>query len=169
MNATCTLTNFSDYDIKGNILFKIIRKNNKDIMKISINISGLKPGLHGFHIHNTGNLTHGTKSLCSHFNPDNTNHGDIINSKKNRHAGDLGNIKVNKNGICKQILYDDIIKLSGKYNIIGRSVIIHENPDDLGKGGLDKDGNIINKKIYKESLKNGNSGDRIAAGVIGWA
>lgn len=64
-------------------------------------------------------------------------------------------------------LIDDKIKLKGKCNIIGRSVVIHENEDDLGKGGLDQNGKIINKKIHLESLKTGNAGKRIACGVIG--
>ena len=168
MNAICVLTNNSNKKIKGHIKFNIVNKNNKKIMKILLNIEGLKPGKHGFHIHEKGNLLEGCSSLCSHFNPDNTNHGDINNSKKDRHAGDLGNITVNKKGICNQIIYDNIIKLNGKYNIIGRSVVIHENEDDLGLGGLDDDGNIINKKIHNDSLKTGNAGKRIACGVIGW-
>ncbi len=168
MKAICVLTNVENKKIKGHIEFEIVKKNKKNMMKISINIEGLKPGKHGFHIHEKGNLLEGCGSLCAHFNPDNTNHGDISDSKNNRHAGDLGNIIADKNGVCKQILYDKIIKLNGKYNIIGRSVVIHENEDDLGLGGLDENGDIIDKKLHKESLKTGNAGKRIACGIIGW-
>ena len=66
---------------------------------------------------------------------------------RNRHAGDLGNITASKNGTVKTTRRDPIIKLKGKYNIIGRMVVIHKNEDDLGKGGIDSDGNIIDKKI----------------------
>ena len=168
MKAICVLTNNSSNKIKGYIEFDIIEKNNKKLMKISINIEGLKPGKHGFHIHEKGNLLEGCSSLCSHFNPDNTSHGDIINNKNNRHAGDLGNIIVNNKGICKQIIFDKILKLSGKYNIIGRSVVIHDKEDDLGLGGLDQSGKIINKQIHSESIKTGNAGKRISCGIIGW-
>ena len=48
----------------------------------------------------------------------------------------MGNILADKNGNVKYTIYDKIIKLYGKYNIIGRSVVIHENQDDLGRGGL---------------------------------
>ena len=168
MKAICVLTNVENKKIKGHIEFSIVKKNKKNMMKITLNIEGLKPGKHGFHIHEKGNLLEGCGSLCAHFNPDNTTHGDINDSKNNRHAGDLGNIIADKNGVCKQILYDKIIKLNGKYNIVGRSVVIHENEDDLGLGGLDENGEIIDKKVHKESLKTGNAGKRIACGIIGW-
>ena len=61
------------------------------------------------------------------------------------------------------------IKLKGKYSIIGRCVVIHEQEDDLGNGGLDIDGNIVDIKIYNESIKTGNAGKRIACGVIGYS
>ena len=168
MKAICVLTNVENKKIKGFIEFEIVKKNKKNMMKISINIEGLKPGKHGFHIHEKGNLLEGCGSLCAHFNPDNTIHGDINDSKNNRHAGDLGNIIADKNGACKQVFYDKLIKLNGKYNIVGRSVVIHENEDDLGLGGLDENRDIIDKKLHKESLKTGNAGKRIACGIIGW-
>ena len=108
------------------------------MLKIDIHVKGLTPGLHVFHIHKNGDLRMGCGSLCAHFNPDNTSHGDIHNNKNNRHAGDLANIKANKHGIVKQTLFDNILKLSGKYNIIGRSVVIHQDEDDLGLGDIQK-------------------------------
>ena len=45
-------------------------------------------------------------------------------------------------------MYDKIIKLKGKYNIIGRSVVIHEDEDDLGLGG-DKE-SLITAMLEKE-------------------
>jgi Cu-Zn family superoxide dismutase len=79
---------------------------------------------------------------------------------KNRHVGDLGNIYSDDNGIARYTFRDDVIKLSGKHSIIGRSVVIHEKPDDCGQGqGTDR----------AESLKTGNAGKRIACAVIGYA
>jgi superoxide dismutase, Cu-Zn family len=128
--------------------------NKKDI-KIKINLTNIKTGLHGFHIHETGNLIEGCSSCCSHFNPLNTAHGG--KDSKERHIGDLGNIVSNSKNVCNQIIYDNKIKLRGnKFNIIGRSIVIHEKEDDLGKGG------------NKESLKTGNAGSRIGCGVIGY-
>ena len=127
---------------------------NKETI-IKLNLKNVPQGKHGFHIHTTGDLREGCKSLCSHYNPHNKTHGDI--KSKNRHVGDLGNIKPNKYGIIKKTLKDKLIKLRGKYSIIGRSVVIDEKEDDLGLGNND------------ESLKTGNAGKRIACGVIGYS
>jgi|TARA_B110000971_G_scaffold90678_1_gene93265 Cu-Zn family superoxide dismutase len=158
----CVLTNTIG-NIKGNIEF--IEDNKETIIKL--NISGLTPGNHGFHIHEAGDLTDNCTSACSHFNPTNKKHGGP--NDKERHIGDLGNIIPDKNGVVKKILRDKYIKLKGKYSIIGRCVVIHEQEDDLGNGGLDIDGNIVDIKIYNESIKTGNAGKRIACGVIGYS
>ena len=151
MNSIEAVTVFNN--IKGHILFKENIKNK--CVDITVDLSGLEPGLHGFHIHEYGDLREGCKSTCNHYNPKKKNHGGPLD--KDRHMGDLGNIKVNKNGICKMKLQDKIIKLRGKYSIIGRSVVIHEDEDDLGKGN------------HKDSHTTGHAGKRIGCGVIGYS
>lgn len=160
----CVLTNVANDSISGTIEFKQIGTNSVEII---VNVKGLTHGFHGFHIHEAGDLTQSCKSACAHFNPYNKDHGDP--KDKNRHVGDLGNIYANEKGVVKQKLFDSKIKLSGKNSIIGRSVVIHEKPDDFGKGGLDFQGNVIDKAVHKESLKTGNAGARIACGVIGYS
>ena len=176
MDAICVIKDSCNSSIQGYILFEQRKQNtNETLMIITVKLSGLTPGKHGFHIHEKGNLmdmlkgTNGCSSLCAHFNPDNKLHGDISDTRKNRHAGDLGNIIADKNGNVNQVLIDKVIRtnFSSKYCIIGRSVVIHEKEDDLGVGGLDSDGTIINENIYNESIKTGNAGKRIACGVIG--
>ena len=54
----------------------------------------------------------------------------------------------------KMDIDDKKISLSGKHSIIGRSVIVHDLKDDLGKG---KD---------EESLKTGNAGARLNCAKI---
>ena len=152
IEAVAVITETSK-NIQGFITFKENFENKETIIKL--NLKNVPQGKHGFHIHTTGDLREGCKSLCSHYNPHNKTHGDI--KSKNRHVGDLGNIKPNKYGIIKKTLKDKLIKLRGKYSIIGRSVVIHEKEDDLGLGNND------------ESLKTGNAGKRIACGVIGYS
>ena len=138
--------------INGVVYF--IQENNN--VNVNVNITGLsKNSLHGFHIHEAGDLTDKCTSMCSHFNPYNNNHG--CPGKKERHVGDLGNLQTDKNGCARYSFNDNIIKLKGKNNIIGRGLIIHQDEDDCGYGG------------NAESLITGNAGKRIACAVIGYA
>lgn len=141
-------------NIKGTIEFIESTRSNNII--ININLSGLKSGKHGFHIHETGNLLDECKSCKSHFNPFGEVHGGP--NSNNRHVGDLGNIIADSNGNVNMKMYDNKISLRNlQRNIIGRSVVIHADEDDLGKGG------------NEESLKTGNAGSRIGCAVIGYA
>ena len=88
--------------------------------------------MHGFHIHQFGDLTNGFINAGNHFNPFNKSHGGPIDEE--RHVGDLGNINANEEGIAKFDLTDKLIKLNGPYSIVGRSVAVHNDHDDLGTG-----------------------------------
>lgn len=149
---TC-IAHLSGPKVSGHVIFSEMPHLNKT--KIQVNLSGLTEGLHGFHIHEAGNIENQCKGCCAHFNPYNKTHGGM--DDKVRHVGDLGNVKADKNGIVSEVKYDKLIKLRGnKANIIGRSVVVHTGEDDLGKGD------------NEESLKTGNAGGREACGVIGY-
>ena len=146
---------FNDEKIKGIVRFTEDIETNQ--VRIDVNIIGLKQNsLHGFHIHEAGDLSDKCTSMCSHFNPYGKTHGCPGMTK--RHVGDLGNLKTNSKGQSNYTFYDDCIKLRGiKANIIGRGLIIHADEDDCGKGD------------NAESLKTGNAGKRIACAVIGYS
>ncbi len=51
--------------------------------------------------------------------------------------GDLGNIEAKAGSAESEFqLIDAQIQLSGTYSIIGRSVVVHADEDDLGKGSF---------------------------------
>ena len=134
-------------NVSGSILFEQVKKG----VKVSYNIKGLKNGKHGFHIHEIGNFKGDCVKAGPHFNPYKHNHSGRKNKK--RHIGDLGNVHT-KNGKTTSSFIDYKISLSGKNNIVGRSVIVHDLKDDLGKGKDD------------ESLKTGNAGARLNCAKI---
>jgi len=146
---------FDTKKIKGLVYFTEDLKN--DTVIIDIHIEGLKKnGLHGFHVHQCGDMSDKCESMCAHFNPFGKKHG--CPGAKERHVGDLGNLKTNDQGIAKYQQIDDMIKLRGiKANIIGRGLIIHADEDDCGLGG------------QEDSLTTGHAGKRIACAVIGYA
>eukprot|EP00257_Ricinus_communis_P008140 XP_002525417.2 superoxide dismutase [Cu-Zn] 2 [Ricinus communis] len=116
-------------------------------------ISGLSPGLHGFHIHALGDTTNGCNSTGPHYNPLKRNHGAPFHEE--RHAGDLGNIVTGSDGIAEISIKDMQIPLTGPHSILGRAVVVHADPDDLGKGG------------HELSKTTGNAGARVGCGIIG--
>jgi Cu-Zn family superoxide dismutase len=139
----------------GTVHFTEMEGTNK--VKIDIQLVGLTPhSMHGFHVHEAGDLTDKCTSMCAHFNPYGMDHG--CPGKKNRHVGDLGNLHTNGKGEAKYSVVDDVIRLRGsKANILGRGLIIHADPDDCGEGG------------FADSLTTGHAGKRIACAVIGYA
>jgi Cu-Zn family superoxide dismutase len=119
----------------------------KDGVIVKGNIKNLTPGKHGIHIHEIGNCSGpGAKTAGEHFNPTMSPHGD--RSENERHAGDFGNIDADKDGVAKFEFLDKKAQLKGANSIIGKSLIIHAKEDDT------------------KTQPSGNSGDRVACGII---
>jgi len=133
-----------------------------DCVKIEWFVKGLvRPGLHGFHIHETSDFSKGCVSAGPHYNPFNRLHGGPDDAE--RHVGSLGNIDGDNTGVAKGFMIDREVKIKGPYTVIGRSFMVHEDPDDLGRGDNSAFPEPINGKC---SLLTGNAGARIACGEI---
>ena len=113
----------------------------------------LPKGDHGFHIHTNGDLRgEGCMGACSHYNKGpKRNHGGPPGSKGERHTGDLGNVSHMDHTYHYRLPGVTVTEL------LGRTLIIHEDPDDLGKGQ------------EEDSLTTGHAGKRIACAIIGRA
>uniref|UniRef100_A0A0S2A460 Superoxide dismutase [Cu-Zn] n=1 Tax=Chrysomela lapponica TaxID=153811 RepID=A0A0S2A460_CHRLA len=147
--AVCVLKG----EVQGTVFFN--QANEGSPVEVTGEITGLKKGHHGFHIHEFGDNTNGCISAGPHFNPRNLDHGGPDSDV--RHVGDLGNVEASDNGVAKVNIKDKLISLVGENNIIGRTVVVHADPDDLGQGG------------HELSKTTGNAGGRLACGVIGLA
>jgi len=110
-------------------------------------LTGLTPGEHGFHIHEFGGvLCDDGKCTGGHFNPAGSQHGAPLGN--DRHMGDLGNIVANTGATAIYDVLDTSLDLDA---IIGRSIVVHADADDL------------------KTQPTGNAGNRIAYGTIGIA
>jgi Cu-Zn family superoxide dismutase len=121
-----------------------------DGVKVVIDAEGLAPGKHGIHVHEKNDLSKPDLSSAGpHFNPADADHHHSGPDDPKRHAGDLGNIEADQNGKGHLELTTNELSIDGAKNgVIGHSVIIHKDPDDL------------------KSQPAGNSGARIAGGAI---
>jgi Cu-Zn family superoxide dismutase len=113
-------------------------------------VMGLKPGGHGFHIHQFGDISakDGT-GTGGHFNPGGHPHAGPMADM--RHEGDLGNLVADEDGHAMLDTVDKQLSFEGADSIIGRGLIIHADADDL------------------KTQPTGNAGKRVAQAVIGVA
>ena len=143
--ATANLDSRSGSNAKGTVNFVW---QGHDVL-VTGNFSGLKPNSeHGFHVHEKGDCSApDATSAGGHFNPDAKSHG--MPSSGSNHAGDMPNIKTDASGnAAYSAKLSGFAVNSGPNGIVGRSVVVHRDPDD-----------------YK-SQPAGNSGPRIACGLI---
>lgn len=140
--AVAHIKPFKGDQIRGDVLFTKVANG----IKIEADIEGLSPGQHGFHIHEFGDCGREGEAAGAHFNPTHAQHGGP--DSPNRHVGDLGNLVANEEGRAHYERIDTLIRFEGENSIIGRSLIIHADPDD-----------------YK-TQPTGASGAKIACGLI---
>ena len=147
LKAVAVLHPTAGNTVEGSVTFTEV----EDGVQVDATITGLTPGKHGFHVHEFGDCSAvDASSAGAHFNPTNKPHGgaDAIE----RHVGDMGNVEADASGAAKLIYLDHRMSLGNdRRSIIGRAVIVHAKPDDW------------------KTQPSGDSGDRVACGVIGRA
>jgi len=131
----------------NNVAGTIELQQQEGYVQVTGEVTGLTKGEHGFHVHAFGDLrSPDGDSAGGHYNPDAHQHG--APDAADHHQGDLGNITADANGVAK---VDVKLKGVDLHALLGRSLVVHKDPDDL------------------KSQPAGNSGPRIAVGVIGYA
>lgn len=147
--AVAVVTPTAESEVSGNVRFE---ENADGSVAVSVELAGLSPNQeHAFHIHEYGDCTHeGAESAGDHYNPEDHPHR-LPDEDGPRHAGDLGNLESDESGQANLVKTAANFTIAGSRNpVLGRSLIVHAQPDDGGQ-------------------PSGNAGARIACGVIGVA
>ena len=142
--AVCVIYPTTGNTVTGTITFTQVSEG----VKVVADLQGLSQGKHGIHIHECGDCSAADGSSAGgHFNPMAKSHGAPMDAM--RHEGDMGNIEADAAGKAHLEYIDKNISFEGMSSIIGRSVIVHKNEEDL------------------KTQPTGNAGARVGCGVIG--
>jgi Cu-Zn family superoxide dismutase len=140
-------------DAKGTDVGTATIKPSGKGVEVELEVKNLPAGEHALHFHQNAKCEPPDfKSAGPHFNPDQKQHG-LLNPN-GHHNGDMANFTVKPNGTAKATIKDaDVVLGTGsEANSLfangGTSLMIHAGPDDM------------------KTDPAGNSGDRIACGVI---
>src|SRR2546421_8233505 len=116
--AAAQLESKSGSQVTGTVTFTKVG----DDVQVVADIQNLKPGKHGFHIHEKGGCSAAdAASAGAHFNPTQHKHGGPMTAE--RHDGDLGNIETDASGKT-HLDWKGKLNLSGANSIIGKSVVV---------------------------------------------
>ena len=132
-----------DGDLVGNAL---LHETPAGVL-LHVNFSGLPPGVHGFHIHETGKCEPPFKSAGGHLTAPDTSHGYL--TENGPHLGDMPNIHVPKTGALQLEVMTEVAEMDEQLlDADGAALVLHANADDY------------------RSQPSGAAGPRIACGVI---
>jgi Cu-Zn family superoxide dismutase len=124
------------------------------IVDITVTVSGLKPGVHGVHLHAVGKCDPDFTAAGGHFDPGPSGNMDP-DANHPFHMGDIPNLEAGANGSGKMKVSTTRVTLSdgplSLFDADGSAIIIHGNPD---------------QGITGEPKSGVSGGPRVACGVI---
>ena len=140
--------------ITGTADFVETQQGNGKIVNITVTVSGLKPGNHGFHLHAVGKCAPDFAAAGGHFDPGPAGNGDP-DANHPFHSGDVPQLTAAADGKATMTVATTRVTLSdGPVSLFdpdGSAVIVHGNPD---------------QGVTGESKSGVSGGPRIACGVI---
>lgn len=131
-SITINLNSKSGSNVSGTVTFT--EDGNDDVNMIA-KITGLKPGVHAIHIHETADCTSDDgKSSGGHWNPTGQPHGKWSAEDGAFHKGDIGNFVALENGEGTVNFHTELWCIGCEdetKNILGKAIIVHEGQDDF--------------------------------------
>ena len=140
--------------ITGTLTLVESQQGTGKIVNLTLSVSGLKPGMHGVHLHAVGKCEPDFAAAGGHFDPGPASNTDP-DANHPFHMGDLPNLVAGQNGVARLKTTTTRVTLSAGplsvFDADGTAIIVHGEPDQ-GKTGEPKSGV--------------SGGPRVACGVI---
>lgn len=138
-------------DMQGKAVGTITVSQHGAGVSLQLHLHDLPPGEHAIHFHQNPKCDPPDfKSAGPHFNPTGKKHG--FDNPEGHHAGDMPNFIVGATGKADTKVEDKDVTLGDGQNSLfsngGTAIVIHAKADDM------------------KTDPSGNSGDRIACGVV---
>jgi superoxide dismutase, Cu-Zn family len=142
-------------DANGKDVGRLVVEDDDGVTKLKVAVRGLPPGYHGFHIHSKGVCTPPSfDSAGAHFDLGSNAHPD--------HSGDLPALLVGADGHGAAEAKTGRFHVGQLFDADGSAIVIHASPDNLAN----IPGRYARQGPDAETRKTGDSGGRIACGVI---
>ena len=126
-SATATLAPTSGQTANGTVR---LTQMADGAVEVNVNLTGVPPGVHGFHIHENGDCADNGNAAGGHYNPMTTAHG--APNADPHHAGDFGNVTADDMGrVQLEFTTPSVTVEAGPNSVVGHAIILHANPDDL--------------------------------------
>jgi Cu-Zn family superoxide dismutase len=144
-------TNVDLKDAQGKSVGNVVIWDLGPGVGLELHLHDLTPGEHAIHFHQVPKCeAPDFKSAGGHFNPESKKHG--FDTPEGHHAGDIKNFTVGADGKAEKVRLEDadVTLKDGPHSLVsnGAAIVVHAKADD-----------------YKTD-PSGNSGDRVACGVI---
>jgi superoxide dismutase, Cu-Zn family len=140
-------------DVERNPVGEVgLSQDREDQVEVRVKVHDLPPGFHGFHVHEVGQCEPPFTSAGGHLNREDAFHPE--------HTGDMPVLLVNNDGTGEASFETDRFTLKDLFDKSGSAIIVHALPNNYA--------NIPERygEVDQETLETGDSGERIACGVI---
>ena len=141
-------------DAAGQKVGSVKLEQEGDAVQLKVEVQGVAPGFHGFHVHGVGVCAAPFTSAGGHYNPHAATHGG--------HAGDLPVLFVDSDGESEARFATDAFNLDALFDADGSAFILHAGRDNYANIPTDR----YDPDPDTATLNTGDAGSRFACGVV---
>jgi Cu-Zn family superoxide dismutase len=141
-------------DAAGAVIGQVKLEQDGDSVQMKVQVEGVAPGFHGFHVHAVGACAAPFTTAGGHYNPGAGAHSN--------HAGDLPSLYIDADGEGEARFATDRFALRDLFDADGSAFILHAGRDNYANIPTDR----YDPDPDTTTLNTGDAGSRFACGVV---